>query len=117
VVRWQGADRFATAAAISQNTYANGATNVYLATGATFPDALAGAALAAVAGGPLLLTNATTLPSATAAEITRLHPSAIVVLGGSAAVSDSVANAAVQAAGGAALSRLQSADRYATADA
>ncbi len=117
VVRWQGADRFATAAAISQNTYANGATNVYLATGATFPDALAGAALAAVAGGPLLLTNATTLPTATAAEITRLHPSAIVVLGGSAAVSDSVANAAVQAAGGAALSRLQGADRYATADA
>ncbi len=117
VVRWQGADRFATAAAISQNTYPNGATNVYLATGATFPDALAGAALAAVAGGPLLLTNATTLPSSTAAEITRLHPSAIVVLGGSAAVSDSVANAAVQAAGGAALSRLQGADRYATADA
>src|SRR5665213_1727127 len=73
VVRWQGADRFATAAAIAQNAYPNGATNVYLATGATFPDALAGAALAAVAGGPLLLTNATTLPSATAAEITRLH--------------------------------------------
>jgi putative cell wall-binding protein len=117
VVRWQGADRFATAASISQNTYPNGATNVYLATGATFPDALAGAALAAVAGGPLLLTNATTLPSATAAEITRLHPSAIVVLGGSAAVSDGVANAAVQAAGGATLSRLQGADRYATADA
>lgn len=117
VVRWQGADRFATAAAISQATYPAGATNVYLATGANFPDALAGAALAAVAGGPLLLTNAATLPAATSAEITRLHPSAIVVLGGTNAVTSQVATAAASAAGGAVVSRLQGADRYQTADA
>ncbi|MDQ1541258.1 MAG: hypothetical protein QOH29_1984, partial [Actinomycetota bacterium] len=117
VVRWQGADRFATAAAVSQQTYPTGATNVYLATGAAFPDALAGAALAGLAGGPLLLTNATTLPAATATEITRLHPSAIVVLGGTNAVSAQVAAAAVTAAGGATQSRLQGADRYQTADA
>jgi putative cell wall-binding protein/outer membrane protein assembly factor BamB len=117
VVRWQGSDRYATAAAVSQATYPSGATNVYLATGTNFPDALAGAALAAVAGGPLLLTDPKTLPSETAAEITRLHPSAIVVLGGTTAVSDQVAAAAVTAAGGAALSRLQGPDRYQTADA
>jgi putative cell wall-binding protein/outer membrane protein assembly factor BamB len=117
VVRWQGSDRYATAVAISQATYPSGATNVYLATGTNFPDALAGSALAAVAGGPLLLTDPKSLPSETAAEITRLHPSAIVVLGGTTAVSDQVAAAAVSAAGGATLSRIQGPDRYQTADA
>ena len=65
----------------------------------------------------MLLTDPKTLPSETVAEITRLHPSAIVVLGGTTAVSDQVAAAAVSAAGGATLSRLQGPDRYQTADA
>lgn len=116
VQRWQGADRYGTAAAVSKATYPNGATNVYLATGAAFPDALAGSALAAVAGGPLLLTDPKSLPASTAAEITRLHPSAIVALGGTSAVSDAVLNAAVSAAGGAQQSRMAGGDRYATAD-
>ena len=117
VDRWQGADRYATAAAVSEATYPNGAVNVYLATGSAFPDALAGSALAAVAGGPLLLASPTSLPAATAAEISRLHPSAIVALGGTSAVSDGVLDAAVAAAGGATKSRISGADRYATADA
>lgn len=114
--RWAGANRYDTAAKVSQATYPDGATNVYLATGAAFPDALAGAALAAVVGGPLLLTDPKTLPPETAAELARLHPSAVVVLGGTSAVSDDVAAAAVAAGGGAQLSRLQGADRYQTAD-
>jgi putative cell wall-binding protein/outer membrane protein assembly factor BamB len=117
VVRWQGGDRYATAVAISQATYPSGATTVYLATGTNFPDALAGSALAAVAGGPLLLTDPTTMPPETVNEIIRLHPSAIVVLGGTNAVSAEVAADAVSAAHGAALSRLQGPDRYQTADA
>ena len=117
VVRWQGVDRFGTAVAVSQQTYPSGAATVYLATGMNFPDALAGAALAGLAGGPLLLTTGTTLPQVTATEIARLHPSAIVVLGSAAAVSDQVAQAAKTAAGGVTPSRLQGADRYQTADA
>jgi putative cell wall-binding protein len=117
VVRWQGANRYETAAAVSKATYPDGAINVYLATGSAFPDALAGAALAAVTGGPLLLTDPHTLPDATAAELARLHPAAIVVLGSTSAVSDGVADAAVAAVGGAQLSRLQGPDRYQTADA
>jgi len=117
VIRWQGTDRYGTAAAVSQATYPSGATNVYLATGKAFPDALSGAALAAVAGGPLLLTDPTSLSPATAAELSRLHPSAVVVLGSTSAVSAAVANAAVSAAGGAQLSRLQGPDRFQTADA
>lgn len=117
VVRWQGADRYATAAAVSQATYPNGATNVYLATGRAFPDALAGAALAAVAGGPLLLTDSDTLPPATATEIARLHPSAIVALGSAGSVSDAVLDDAAKAGGGAQKSRISGSDRYQTADA
>ena len=117
VTRWQGSDRYATAAAVSQATYPNGATNVYLATGGAFPDALAGAALAAVAGGPLLLTDPNTLSQATAAEIARLHPSAVIALGSTGSVSDSVLDDAVKAGGGAQKSRIQGPDRYQTADA
>jgi putative cell wall-binding protein len=117
VVRWQGTDRYATAAAISQATYPGGAATVYLATGGAFPDALTGAALAAHAGGPLLLTDPDTLPASTTTEIARLHPSAIVIFGGTSAVSAQVASAAAAAAGGATLSRISGADRYATADA
>jgi len=117
VVRWQGANRYATAAAVSQATYPDGATNVYLATGTAFPDALAGSALAAVAGGPLLLTDPHSLPSATADEISRLHPSAIIVLGDTNAVSSQVADAAQAASGGSALSRINGPDRFQTADA
>ncbi|HEY5457284.1 MAG TPA: cell wall-binding repeat-containing protein [Acidothermaceae bacterium] len=117
VVRWQGSDRYATAVAVSRATYPNGATTVYLATGTNFPDALAGSALAAVAGGPLLLTDPHTMPAETVNEIIRLHPSAVVVLGGTNAVSAQVAATAVSAAHGAPLSRLQGPDRYQTADA
>ncbi|CAN5364518.1 hypothetical protein BH23ACT9_BH23ACT9_26950 [soil metagenome] len=41
-VRHAGADRFATAAAIARSTFPDGAPVAYLATGGTFPDALAG---------------------------------------------------------------------------
>lgn len=118
VVRWEGSDRYATAAAISKATYPGGAANVYIATGGAFPDALTGAALAAHAGGPLLLTDPGTLPDSTKTEIARLHPLAITILGGTSAVSAQVASAAVAAAAdGATVSRISGADRYATADA
>jgi len=118
VVRWQGADRYATAAAVSQAMYPSGTVNVYLASGNGFADALTGAALAAVANGPLLLTDPAKLSAATATEIARLHPSAIVALGGTAAVPDAVLNAAASAVpGGATKSRISGPDRYQTADA
>lgn len=90
--RWAGADRYATAAAISLNTYPQGATTAYLASGASYPDALAGAPVAARAGAPLLLTSRDCIPASTFAELTRLGVTNIVVLGGTAAVSDAAAN-------------------------
>ena len=89
--RLSGSDRYATAAAISAG-WAPGVPVVYVATGLNFPDALAGAAAAGALGAPLLLVTGTTVPAATAAELARLKPGRIVILGGSGAVSDSVAS-------------------------
>ena len=59
--RLAGADRYATAAAISKATFAPGVGLVYVATGANFPDALAGAAAAGKTGSPVLLVGATSI--------------------------------------------------------
>ncbi len=115
--RLAGGDRYATAAAISRAAFPSGAPVAYLATGLDFPDALAGTVAAARAGGPVLLVGRTTLPSATATELARLKPSKVVVLGGTAVVSEAVRTAAAAAAGGVASSRLAGGDRYATAAA
>lgn len=90
ITRLAGADRYATAAAISTSQFGSGASTAFIATGAGFPDALAGAPAAARARGPVLLTERGGLPSATAAELARLKPSKIVVLGGPGVVSDAV---------------------------
>jgi putative cell wall-binding protein len=92
VEQWAGSDRYATAAAISSNTYPLGATTAYLASEANYPDALAGAPVAALAGAPLLLTERDCVPASTLAELTRLGTTNIVVLGGTSAVSDAAAN-------------------------
>ncbi len=89
VERIAGADRYATAVAISQRFVAPVDT-VYVATGQNFPDALSAAPAAAAAGGPLLLTPTATLPQVVKAEIQRLQPRLIVVAGGAGAVSADV---------------------------
>lgn len=98
VRRLAGASRFATAAAIADDVYADGAPVVYLATGGNFPDALAGGPAAGIAGGPLLLVNAECAPAETVMAVQRLLPERIVVLGGTPVVSD--AAAALQPCGG-----------------
>ena len=115
VSRIGGADRYATAAAVSRATFGAGTATAYLATGLAFPDALVGGAAAARAGSPVLLTRPGGLPGSTEAELRRLAPSRIVVLGGTGAVSDVVVARLRTAVPGAAISRLAGADRYATA--
>jgi putative cell wall-binding protein len=115
VSRVAGDTRYATAAALSATTFAPGVPVAYLASGSTFPDALAGGAVAALTGGPVLLTERTALPAATADELDRLDPGAVVVLGGTAAVSDGV----LGLAGGYcdSVSRVAGPSRFATAAA
>ena len=114
VVRWAGADRFATAAAISRSTFAPGVAAVYIATGSTFPDALSGGAVAGRNGGPILLVKQDALPSATATELARLKPGKIVILGGTGAVNGPVAEAVRRYTTSGTVTRLAGADRYGT---
>lgn len=116
VDRTAGTDRFATSALLSQSGFAPGVPVAYLATGMNFADALAGGAAAAAEGGPVLTTLRDSLPGSVADELARLDPGTVVILGGTAAISDAVASAA-GIVSGAPVVRVAGADRYATAAA
>ncbi|HET6379525.1 MAG TPA: cell wall-binding repeat-containing protein [candidate division Zixibacteria bacterium] len=114
VRRLAGADRYETAAAISRDTFPAGVPVAYVATGANFPDALAGTPPAGSQGGPVLLVTKYTVPAATAQELARLKPQRIAILGATAVVSSAVADELESFTAGA-VERLAGADRYATA--
>jgi putative cell wall-binding protein/peptidoglycan/xylan/chitin deacetylase (PgdA/CDA1 family) len=113
-IRYAGADRYAVAAAVSAGVFSPGVAVAYLASGETFPDALSGGAAAGKLGGPVLLVTKDSVPAAVKAELDRLNPQKIVVLGGTDTISAAVVNA-VKPYG--ATSRLSGADRYATSAA
>lgn len=87
--RYTGPDRFAVGVAIAQE-YSPGVPVVYIAKGTDYPDSLSAAPAAAAAGGPLLLTFPTSLPAVVEAELHRLAPQKIVVVGGVNSVSEAV---------------------------
>jgi spore germination protein YaaH/putative cell wall-binding protein len=116
VTRLAGGDRYATAAAISRAYFARGVPVAYVATGANFPDALSAGAAAATRGAPVLLVKRDAVPAATAAELTRLRPGRIVVIGGTAVVGSAVASRLASYTAGS-VTRIAGADRYATAAA
>lgn len=105
VRRVAGENRYGTAAALARTYWAEefwneakygpvpGPKVVFVASGADFADALSGGAAAAAFGGPLLLTKKDSLPPETEDVLGSLAPDVIVVLGGTAAVSDKVAGA------------------------
>jgi putative cell wall-binding protein len=117
VKRLAGADRFATAVAVSNAEFptAGSAGSVVLARADDYPDALVGTTLAANRDAPLLFTEGSTLPSATQAEIVRVLPvgRTIDILGGTNAVPASVANTLTGL--GYLVLRYSGADRYGTA--
>ncbi|MHB8464834.1 MAG: cell wall-binding repeat-containing protein [Acidimicrobiales bacterium] len=107
---------FATPTSFGSTTGSSSlAKTVFLAEDQTGADALAVGAVAARLGVPVLLTSSQTLPQATANALTSLAPHNILVLGGQAAIADSVvATAKGFAAPGATAIRVFGANRYAT---
>lgn len=110
--RLAGNDRFGTAAAVATNAYPSGADTVLIASGRSFPDALAGSALAARQAGPVLLTEPTSLPAATSGAIDTLKATKAVILGGTTAVSQAVET---ELAKKVTVSRVSGTNRYDTA--
>lgn len=115
VSRIAGAERIATALAVSDELHPETAPAVVLARADDFADALAGAPLATALGAPLLLTYPGQLPDEVGAELDRLLPetATVTLLGGTEALSDDVADAV--AARGFGVERLRGIDRFATA--
>lgn len=87
--RLGGTDRYETSKNINNEAFED-AESVYLATGANFPDVLAGAPRAGSVGSPLYVVPGVCVPAATLAEIRRFAPSRIVILGGVQAVARAV---------------------------
>ncbi|WP_341251621.1 cell wall-binding repeat-containing protein [Euzebya pacifica] len=96
-----GASRFETAVMVAE-AFFSAPTVAGLATGADFPDALAGGAHIARLGGPILLTDGSSLSAAVEAylEGVAATTSRVYVYGGVGVVSDDVADAAATAIGG-----------------
>lgn len=112
--RIAGADRYATAAALSAAFKADAAV-VYVASGENYPDALAVAPIAASDGAALLLVRRNGVPVEIASELTRLNPTRIVVIGGTGAINDAVFGKLKGYAGEGGITRLGGLDRYETA--
>lgn len=94
VERISGGDRYATSTAVCEkyNGLFSGSA-VSFATGKNFPDALAGAALAAKVGAPVILTDNVSAKTSTKKYLSAKDISAVYIFGGNAVVSNKVIDA------------------------
>ena len=119
VSRIGGANRYETAVNLSVAAFPDNGSGgslanvVYIATGASFPDALSAAPAAIKNGGPLLLTGPT-LPDSTRDELLRLNPNRVVLVGGTGAVSAAVEATVRSVLPEATVDRVFGNDRYST---
>lgn len=123
-VRLAGSVREETAAVIAEEVVARyggdfgpgtpALDTMILATAGNWPDAVTAGQIGAWWGIPVLLTPQSVLHPATKAALERFSPARLFIMGGTAAISDSVAAAAASAARASAV-RLAGADRMGTA--
>lgn len=83
-----GDTRYGTAAEIALEKYPDGSAEVIVAHGENYPDALAGAPVAAELGAPILLTRRDEVPDSTMSALSELDPDHVTILGGPVAVSE-----------------------------
>lgn len=112
VDRLAGSDRFTTAVEVSKRAFPNGGAKVaYVANALSAPDALSAAPAAAKEGGPVLLSYPDAVPDSVLAELRRLKPQKIKIIGGEGAIS---AVPEAQLASIAPVERYAGQDRFAT---
>jgi putative cell wall-binding protein len=115
--RHAGAARVETAALAVEHAISTdeGVTTVVIATSSNYPDALAASSLCGIAIAPLLLTDPTNFNKEAAAQLNRLKPSKVYLLGGTAAISKKVEDTIKKYSYIKTLTRLDGNDRYITA--
>ncbi|MHB1340357.1 MAG: cell wall-binding repeat-containing protein [Coriobacteriia bacterium] len=115
-----GGNRYETAGRIANEAWRHGGTDVVIATGENFPDALGAAALAGSMNVPLVLTDGDHLSADAAAALADLGTADdILVVGGEAAISPAVIDELEVAVPtfDSPIQRLSGTDRYGTAAA
>ena len=119
VERIGGVDRYATAELLVRSVFGDGAPTVFIATGTTFPDALAAAPAAASVDAPVLIVpgRQSRLATSALALLNDLGATSVVVLGSSAAVSTGIEQQLRDELGTNAVRRVAGSDRYTTARA
>ncbi len=119
IKRIAGPDRYATAAeAAKELKRLGGAVShvAFLANGLNWPDALVATAMAARNRVPILLTNPLSLPTATRNAMTAVGVTDVIVVGGTASVSNHVRDQVATHLGGAShVYRISAGNRYALA--
>lgn len=112
VDRISGLDRYETAALAAAQF--ESADTVYVASGTSYPDALAATPAAISGQAPVVLTKPGSLPAVTLSAINDLNPSEVIILGGEGAVSGEVETALTESTS-AQVTRIGGANRYDTA--
>jgi putative cell wall-binding protein len=119
VERYAGGNRYETAVKIAKALAEinGGFDTAFLANGNNFPDALAGAPVAALEGQPILFTNSgeAALRSETATYFDEINVKKVVILGGGGSVPDAVESKLKAALGNDGVLRLFGGNRYQTA--
>ncbi|GAA2170830.1 hypothetical protein GCM10009846_02540 [Agrococcus versicolor] len=92
VERFDGANRYEVGVNVAQSQFLEPVERIYVATGVRFPDALAGSAVAGAAGQPVYVSPVECLWEPIPGEVDRLGDPQIVLLGGTASLSDRVFN-------------------------
>ena len=97
--RLAGSDRYATAAEVAAE-FGVDPNYALLADGTDFPDALTGGAYAGFQHSPLLLTRPDRLPAVTETQLNETSPEHMVIVGGTAAVAQSIEDQLNELVGG-----------------
>jgi subtilisin family serine protease/putative cell wall-binding protein len=113
--RLAGKNRRETAIEIAKAAFPNGTDTVILAREDDFPDALSGVPLAYKEHAPILLTNSQNVSAEVLAEIVRLAPKKVILLGSTGVISDQVRNQL--SSQGYEVERIGGSNRFATAAA
>ncbi|MBM3210461.1 cell wall-binding repeat-containing protein [Candidatus Saccharibacteria bacterium] len=112
LTRLAGQSRYDTAVSVSKADYPQTSPVVYVSNGDAYADAIAGTQQGAK--GPLLYINKDSIPAVVTAELKRLKPQQVIVIGDVSVVSQTAAQAIANSTG-ATITRRGGADRYATA--
>lgn len=111
--RYNGADRYETAAKVSQDGWKSTSDYVVIVNGENFPDALSASPLAKKFDAPILLTSKDELNAYTSVEINRLSVKNAFIIGGRGVVSQAIEDSLKSR--GIKVTRLGGVDRYDTA--